>query len=370
MNRSPARTCLANPSLALAKYWGKIQDPRPNLPATTSLALSLEGLESRTSARTIQEEEGSKTDQVLLNGQPESGEGIHRFFLALRKEVLGLAAKNPEAYLPNIQEAPWIWVANSENNFPTAAGIASSSSGFAALCGACIAAVMEKDWQEAWTAAIQRTISFPQAASPSLPPGSPGPEILSSLARIGSGSASRSIYGGFTRFRRGEGYAEQIAPADHWPELRVLLAQISKDRKEVSSRDAMNQSRHSSPYFEAWVEDAEKLAREIETSILTRDLEKLGQLSRLSYLRMFGTMISSDPPLVYWLPDSLKALRVCQELRNRGIGAWETMDAGPQVKILCLEQDLAEVDGALKAEIPGLETRACRVGQGLRWEAG
>jgi diphosphomevalonate decarboxylase len=306
----------ACPSLALIKYWGKA-DSKRNIPASSSLAVTLGGLYTVTRV-SLREEGGaggevSETgrvvgDTVRVAGESQPEERYRAFFDALR------AAAGSKA----------VFEADSENSFPTAAGLASSSSGFAALA---VAGAALLDYA-------------PEATA------------LSAIARVGSGSAARSLFGGFTALPAGAEAASQLHGPEHWPELRVLIALTTRERKAHSSRNAMEQVRTTSPYYPVWLDSNEELFREGQAALAERDLERLGSLVRLSYLRMFGTLLAADPPILYWLPVSVRLQQTCDELRRQGFPAWETMDAGPQVKVLTtrgyaeqLRQRLFEVEG-------------------------
>lgn len=306
---------VASPSLALIKYWGKLSLEN-NLPATPSLAVTLAGLQSTTEARF------AERDEVSLDGKLQDAARFGRFFDILRAE-LGTSAR---------------FAVRSSNNFPTAAGLASSSSGFAAL-----------------TAAVGV-----------LTDAGLGPSELSALARRGSGSATRSIYGGFTLFAAGAEAAESLAGEDFWPDFRILIVTVKEEAKEHSSRDAMEHTRLTSPYFDAWIASSAELLPRARKALEARDLEALGACVRLSYLRMFSTMFAADPPIIYWLPESLGLIRACEDLRSQGFGAWETMDAGPQVKIFCLAAQETRIRSELGGRFPSLSILSSRPGPGLK----
>ena len=175
-------------------------------------------------------------------------------------------------------------------------------------------------------------------------------EHLSALARVGSASAARALWGGFSTLEAGADCAGAAFPEDHWPELRLLVAVTSRRRKPLPSRDAMLHVAATSPYYPAWLASAEATFQAALEAVRTRDLKRLGPHMRVSYLRMFGTMFAADPPINYLLPQSLQVLEVLEELRAAGIGAWETMDAGPQVKIACLAADVERIRTALLAK--------------------
>lgn len=295
--------CVASPSLALIKYWGK-KKTIANLPATSSLAVTLGGLETETQVRL-----GPK-DFVLLDGRVQDPERFRPFFDHLRRRL-----KTDQHF----QVRTW-------NNFPSAAGLASSSSGFAALTCAAVRAT-------------SRTLS---------------PEALSELARFGSASASRAVFGGFVLLPAGARRAQALLPAEHWPELRILVAVVSENAKSVSSRTAMALSRENSPYYPAWIRSSRKLVPEAVSALKRRDIEALGKMVRLSYSRMHAVMLASDPPLTYWISGTLAVLQACERLRKQGTGVWETMDAGPQVKILCLDADVPQIKRVLSEQNEGL----------------
>lgn len=308
---------VAGPSLALIKYWGK-RSAADNTPATGSLAVTLAGLESRTSVRF------DDRDSVVLDGREQALERFDAFLLGL-KRALGLEGRG--------------LAFASRNTFPTAAGLASSSSGFAALVGA--------------AAALCETP--PDAAA------------LSALARLGSGSATRPVYGGFTVFEAGALAALPEHDEHHWPEFRVLLCIVRDEAKPTSSRDGMEVSRLTSPYYPAWVEGSPALLAAARGALTERRWDHLGPLIRQSYLRMFGTMFSSEPPLVYWQPESLAVIKALEALRDEGYTAWETMDAGPQVKVFCPADQADALSAELNRRVAGLRVLVAAPGPGLRF---
>ncbi|MCG8481334.1 MAG: diphosphomevalonate decarboxylase [Spirochaetales bacterium] len=295
MSGDKATTAIAHPSLALIKYWGK----RPggvNIPATSSLAVSLQALHTVT--RTARADK----DSVALDGAPVENGRLFAFLEEVRTWLAKRSASAPRGFS-----------VESRNNFPTAAGLASSASGFAALSLSAVAAV-----------------------------GGPVEDLsaLSRLARLGSGSAARSIFGGFTVWEAGTEAARQLYPADWWPDLRIVVLPLSTAKKPISSREAMNLTRDTSPYYRSWVDDSSVLYTAACEALSHRDLEALGAAMRRSYMRMFATMLSADEPVLYWLPSSIEVLHRLAELRKRGLGYWETMDAGPQVKVLTTEDEV------------------------------
>lgn len=307
---------VASPNLAILKYWGK-RDDRSNLPDTPSLGVTLAGLVTETTVRA-----DAERDQVLVAGEIQPERRYEPFFRHLR-ERLGIARH---------------FRAESTNSFPTGAGIASSASGFAALAvGAAAAAGLR-----------------------------PAPAELSAIARVGSASAARSCFGGFVLLPAGGHAAQQVFPPSHWPELRVIVAVVERGAKPLSSRDAMKRCKDTSPYYDAWVRSSETLVPEALQALSHRDLSRLGELARISFMRMFATMMGAVPPVLYWHPESLGLIELCRRLRERGIGAHETMDAGPQVKIFCLEPDVPAIVGAIHERFPTVGTIEAGVGTGAR----
>ena len=306
--------CQASPSLALIKYWGK-QDSRENLPATPSLAVTLEGIKTETTVTP-----SANFDRIWIDGKLQDLSGFAPFFQRLR------------SYL----NTDTCFSAVSNNSFPSSAGLASSSSGFAALTYACV-----------------------RAAGADLDPAD-----LSDLARTGSASAARSVYGGFVLLPAGARRAEPLYAPDHWPQLRILIAVVSRSEKTTSSRKAMEHVRETSPYYDSWIESSLALTDKAIAALGKRDLEQLGEVMRLSYMRMHASMMAASPPHLYWLPSTVAVIRECDRLRAEGVGAWETMDAGPQVKILCSSADASFIAKRIAAVDPGIEIIETRPGPG------
>ncbi len=300
-------TASASPSLALIKYWGK----RPggvNLPATSSLAVTLEGLRTTTRLRL---QPHAAADEVVLGGHPQPAATFAPMIDLVRARAGSTARVRAE----------------SENSFPTAAGIASSSSGFAALA---------LGLDALYETSLDR-------------------RELSSLARLGSGSASRAVYGGFTTWRRGAEHAEPAFPADHWPDLRVIVVVLRAAAKPVSSRSGMNRTSETSPVYPAWLDESEPLFERGLAALEARDLEALGTAMRESYLLMFASMLAAKPPIVYWQPETVAVIHAAESMRADGLPVWETMDAGPQVKLLTTQAHVSQISERVLAIAPAAE---------------
>lgn len=296
-------TAIAHPNIAVVKYWGK-RDRAANLPAVSSVSLALGGWQTRTTVTW-----GADADAVLLGGAP-AGEGF------ARKALAHLDRIDPRRPPVRIETA---------NDFPTGAGLASSASGFAAL-----------------------TLAGCAAAGRDL-----HPVALSDLARRGSGSACRSLPGGWAVWRRGErpdgmdSVAEAVAPPDWW-DVRMVVAVVAEGPKAVGSTEGMARSAATSPYWAPWVDTSEADVDEAIAAIGARDLERLGAVMESSTFKMHATMHTARPPLMYWQPGTLAAVRAAFDLREAGVGVWVTMDAGPQVKLLCAAADAPRVAAALE----------------------
>jgi diphosphomevalonate decarboxylase len=313
----------ASPSLALVKYWGK-QPSGINLAATPSVAVTLGALHSRTRIAAAEEPTAGRGidegDTVLVDGVAQT---IERF----RPVIDGIRSRAAKPCAVRVE---------SSNDFPTAAGLASSSSGLAAL-------------------AVGLDAYFDTGLSR---------EELSALARLGSGSACRAIFGGFTTWDAGAEAARDFLPADHWDDLRVIIVVLQQSKKSVSSREGMERSRLTSPYYAAWIASSSELFSEGCRALEHRDIERLGWAMRQSYLAMFGTMFTADPPVIYWLPESVAVIRLCEHLRSNAVPVWETMDAGPQVKLVTLADSVGVVSSAIRERVPGAETIVSAVGSG------
>lgn len=292
-------TARAHPNLALVKYWGK-RDEALVLPHQSSFSLTLAPL-SVTAAVELGVGEGA--DEVTINGVAAAGGERERVLSVIRRVQEGR---------PELRGARVV----TGGDFPVAAGLASSAAAFAALAVAARAAAGEP-----WDA-----------------------RAASVLARLGSGSASRSVQGGFCAWRRGErpdgadSFAEQLFPPDHWPEVRMVVAVVARGEKEVKSRDGMRHTVETSPYYGAWVEDAEReLARAAE-AVGRKDLEALGRIAERNAWRMHASAMAADPPLCYLKPRTLEIIQAVERLRKQGVPAWFTLDAGPNPVVLTDER--------------------------------
>ena len=282
----------AHANIALIKYWGK-KDDELVIPMNSSLSLTLDCFYSETE---VIFDDNIDKDIFYLND-------IKQDQLASDKVSKFLDLFRDSAHIKTRA------IVKSKNYVPTAAGLASSASGLAALAAA---------------TSIASGLKL-------------NPRELSKYARQGSGSASRSIYGGFVEWQKGssgdDSYALEIDDAS-W-DIGMLVLVVNKEEKTVSSREGMKLTVATSPFYKAWVESAEEDLKNIKVAIKNRDFEGMGMIAESNGLKMHATMLGANPPLSYWQPESLVAMQMVRELRSQGISCYFTMDAGPNVKIIC-----------------------------------
>ena len=298
----------ANANIALIKYWGK-RDEKLILPYTSSLSLTLSDLYTQTA---VNFSDDFSEDSVTLDGEnllPGSTTFCRVVsMLDLVREKAGISTKARVV---------------SRNHVPTAAGLASSASGFAALCASA-----------AFAAGLKLT-----------------PRELSRLARRGSGSACRSIFGGLVIWHAGEddetSYAEPVAeaasPASAPKNLNLAMIVVTLDdhKKAISSREAMRRTVETSPAYMPWVEQSKLDLSDALEAIRAADIEKLGEVVERNALGMHETMHKAAPPVNYFTDKTYAVLRAVRAMRECGWPVWATMDAGPNVKVLT-DGDLAE----------------------------
>jgi diphosphomevalonate decarboxylase len=199
----------------------------------------------------------------------------------------------------------------------------------------------------------------------------PDARELSILARRGSGSAARSLFGGVVELHRGtrpdgtDSFATPLLGPDDWP-LRVVVAITDTQPKLVTSTTGMGETASSSPFYPAWVATAEDDLAGARAAIAARDFERLGELTEYSCLKLHSIMLTTRPALLYWNAATVAAIHAVRDLRGSGIPVYFTIDAGPQLKALCLPEDARAVADALAA-VPGVrETRISALGSGAR----
>jgi diphosphomevalonate decarboxylase len=294
----------AHPNIAFIKYWGN-RDDTLRLPANSSLSMNLDGLYTETTVTWV---DNLAADTLMLNGAVDRGSARERVahHLDQIRSRTGI-----EGHAQVI----------SSNNFPMGAGIASSAASFAAL-----------------------TVAATSAAGLQL-----SERELTTLARLGSGSASRSIPTGFVEWHTGsthnESYAESIAAPEYW-DLVDVIAVVSSEHKAVGSREG-HQSADTSDLQTARVAGAEERLQQCKTAIFNRDFLAFSEVVEYDSNLMHAVMMTSRPPLFYWKPATLTVMEQVRQWRSDGLRVCYTLDAGPNVHCICVRDDLEAVSGGL-----------------------
>lgn len=304
---TPGRvTARANPNIAFIKYWGN-RDEALRLPSNPSLSMNLDGLFTET---TVVWDAGLDADTLRLNDRDESGPALTR------------VVRHLDAIRRRLEISSHASVV-SANNFPTGAGIASSASSFAALTVAAVAAA--------------------------------GAEVsereLTTIARLGSGSASRSVPTGFVEWYASDehngSYAESIAAPDHW-DLVDVIAVVSRQHKDVGST-AGHASAHTSELQPTRVATAPERLAQAKRALLDRDFPTFAEVVERDSNLMHAVMMTSQPPLFYWQPASLDVMAAVRRWRADGVQVCYTLDAGPNVHCICIRNDAETVRAGLAA---------------------
>ena len=286
-------TAFAPVNIALCKYWGK-RNAILNLPVNDSLSISLA---SKGSTTKVVQLPGVGVDEVFLDGgavDEKSG-----FYQKVVSHI--------DLFRPLV---PGCLRVETVNDVATGAGLASSASGFAAL-----------------TRALSGLYGLNLNS-----------EQLSIMARLGSGSASRSVYDGFVRWHKGvradgmDSFA-RVLP-EIWPDLRLGVLTLTGEAKKTGSREGMQRTVGSAILYGGWPEQAERDIARLEHAIAVRDFTLLGATAEQNAMAMHATMLASWPPLLYWQPESVAVLQKVWQLRDDGVQIYATMDAGPNVKLL------------------------------------
>lgn len=298
----------AQPNIALVKYWGK-QDIKRNVPATPSLSITLDALWARTTVRFSEENE---RDSLSINGITDPSQ-LQRVTAALDR----LRRLSGETNYADV---------SSTTNFPVSAGLASSAAGFAALVTAgCSALGADLSAQD-----------------------------RSRLARASSASAARSVFGGFVELQteQPDPAAQPLLAETEWP-LNVAVIVTSTRAKQTSSTAGMNQSARASVFYDAWVDSAPRDFADARRAVLHQDFQMLADISEANCLKMHAVMLSTQPALMYWNGATVEVILRVRDLRARGIPAFFTIDAGPQVKIVSLPGHRAAIEQAVR-DTPGV----------------
>lgn len=320
-------TARAHTNIALIKYWGK-RDEKLFLPMNSSVSITLDQFYTTTSVEFCT---CLSADVFVLNGHIGSESETEKIssFLDLVREMAG-----EKMYA----------VVDSVNKVPTAAGFASSASGFAALAAAA-------------TKALAMDIDE---------------KTLSQIARQGSGSACRSIYGGYVEWQKGEkedgtdSFAKQLINENEW-DLSILSVLLEAAPKKVLSREGMKRTVETSPFYAGWLDAVEGDLEVAKQAIELRDFEMLGNVLEKNALKMHATTLGANPPFMYWQSATFDVMHKIEELRSSGIQAYFTIDAGPNVKVLCQPKDEQFVQEALM-NIPTVQdVYLCHPGPGITY---
>lgn len=319
----------AHTNIALIKYWGK-RNESLILPTNNSLSVTLDGLYTKTA---VTFKPSLTEDLFYLNEEPISGKAYEQVTRYLDK--LRFMAGKPGLYAE----------ITSINEVPTAAGFASSASGFAALA-----------------AAAQKALGLDLSN-----------QELSKITRQGSGSACRSIYGGFVEWEKGDledgsdSYAVPVTPQNHW-DIRIAAVVLSAQEKDVSSRVGMKRTVDTSVFYDGWLDSLPADLAEIKQGIMAKDFEKVGAIAEANCLKMHATTLGANPPFTYWTDATMAAMQTVQQLRKEGVPAYFTIDAGPNVKVLYLPENEQTVLKRLRASRDVTEVIASKVGGGISYE--
>ncbi|MCD6160955.1 MAG: diphosphomevalonate decarboxylase [candidate division Zixibacteria bacterium] len=307
MIRRVAARAYAN--IALVKYWGKIPGLK-NTPATPSISMTLKALKTDT----IIERIDSDKDKIFLNGIPADEHSTKRIITYLNLWRNNKLIKGKFSI-------------SSANNFPTKAGLASSSSGFAALA-------------VGLSGFANRKINRPK---------------LSRLARLGSGSAARSVPGGLAALPlNADPAAKQLLPPDNIP-WGMVVAVVEADKKKIGSGKGMEICRKNSPYYKSWLKQAAADYKNMLSAIRNLNFTKAGEIAEYNALAMHACMIAARPSLIYWSPATFKIIQFVRRWRDNGFETYATIDAGPHVIVFGKKEDLPKISRRLR-QIEGVKS--------------
>lgn len=315
----------AHTNIALVKYWGK-RDSELILPQTASLSLTLDDFYTTTR---VTFDPALTSDRFVLDGQPIAGATAQKVF-ALLDLVREQSGRTDCALVESL------------NHVPTAAGLASSASAFAALAAAAArAAGLDLSRRD-----------------------------LSRLARRGSGSATRSIYGGLVEWLPGTddqtSYAQPVADPVPFG-IEMLAIMVDTRKKAISSRAGMQLAVETSPYYPAWRQVVQKDMVAIKRAIAARDLNQIGHIAQENALRMHALNLAADPSFTYFEAQTLTAMKLIDRLRGKGLSCYYTIDAGPNVKVIYDPADRAALLAALTPVFGRKRLVVAKPGPGIQY---
>jgi len=313
-------SAIAHANIALIKYWGRSQshDPLLNIPLNDTVSMTKYGTNKEISLcthTTIEFSTDYSEDVAIVNHEILTGSNLQRVLRVID-------------WLRQFTDLKWKFKLVSENDFPTQAGLASSASAFSALVVA-VANALELD------------LSMKE---------------LTTIARIGSGSAARSIYGGFVYCYKGNShetaYAEQICKPENFG-MNAVIAIVDQQKKKISS-DMGHEFAFTSPFNEIRIQKSQIQAFQIRQAILEKDFSTIGQIAEQNCMYMHSVMMTSQPPLFYWNPVTLKIIKTIIQYREEGLECYYTIDAGPNVHCLCRPDDVSKIQSLLQ-KIDGVQ---------------
>ena len=302
--RSIVRT---SPNIALIKYWGK-RSTIKNLPAVDSISITLDNLWTEMNVMFSSE---LSNDELFINEKKQNN-------ITRVKNCIDSICGEQRDYASIM----------SRCNFPISAGLASSSSSFSALVVA-INSLMKKKWNT---------------------------QLLANQAGSVSGSAARSILGGIVKLNNEPEKIRitQLLSPNDWP-LRVVIAITDKKEKAISSSKAMKLSADTSPFYSSWVEEQNDDIKEANSFISKKDFEGLASISEHNCMKMHSIMWTTRPSIVYWNATTIDCMQAIRDLQRNGESVFFTIDAGPQIKAICLPENEEKIAKKLN-EIKGVQS--------------
>lgn len=306
-------------NIALCKYWGK-RNSHLNLPEASSLSISLGNLGAKTRIRCLSAP--ASEDKVFLNGTEITS--AHSEFKNRIIEFLDLFRGRvsdgvTDRVTDGVSDKTIYYQVETEVNIPVAAGLASSAAGFAAL-------VKALDALYGWEFNLRE---------------------LSMLARLGSGSACRSLWHGFVEWSKGlgsDGIDSHGIPLEfNWPEIRIGILIVDSTQKAISSRVAMEKTRTTSAFFESWKKKSEEDLLSLKGALRDRDFVRLGEITESNALSLHALMLTASPAIMYANEATVSLWHKLWEARKSGLNVYFTEDAGPNLKLLFLKQDIERI---------------------------
>lgn len=312
-----------NTNIALVKYWGK-RDENLYLPMTSSISMTLKEFYTITSVDFIDSHEDIFILDGIIQNEKETKK-VSRFIDIFREKA-------------NIYKKVKV---DSINHVATAAGLASSASAYGALAGGL-------------NLLFDLNLNMVE---------------LSKLARRGSGSATRSLMSGFVKWDKGimpNGEDSKAIQLDngYW-DIAMAVVLIDEEKKKISSTEAMKRTIETSPFYEGWVNEQELDILQMERAIKNRDVDKIGKIAERNALKMHATMLGAKPPIIYFQEGTFKVMRIVETLREYGFSLYYTMDAGPNVKIICKKSELDLIEKELEKYFSKDKIITSEIGSGL-----